>query len=139
MIGSELLAFLKTSSSLLALLGTNGTSAFPSIVANVEEPGLTYPQIVFEFKDLQSTECFDGSGPPYTVTLELMVIAKTYTAADAIAKTLQALLDGYSGTWTDITVQACYLEDITEDQIIEPESTAIRQYLKELVFTVAYH
>jgi len=101
-------------------------------------PKITLPAIAYQ--QISSIHEQKLSGPAdFAVTrFQITCIAKTYEEVVELATAVRLALDGYSGTWDDMTVEACTIESEYEIPVFEPENSTTRQYGRGLDFMITF-
>lgn len=104
-IEEGILAYLKTRTSLTALVGTSPTRIYPDTFPRGIT--VTWPAIVYEFVGEETTDTFRQPTTELTGdAIQFSVYAATRSAADAVARQLKAAFKNFSGTMGTVAVQA---------------------------------
>lgn len=131
-IGPAITQYLLGQSSVTDLIGNNIT---PKLAEREE----TYPQVIYELRDVERHGGFDGFHGLTTCNVVFTIVDKTYESIDNISDAMTAVLDYQSGVWDGVTVQGSFLTpDTTDDQYIDPESRETVYFLRSITFQVSY-
>jgi hypothetical protein len=139
MFGEGLHNFLKSNSSIQALIGTSSTrgdktpGVFP-MQASVKEP--TLPFLAYFEISGNNEQSFDGPNRLMVVRYRVAAWGSSYSSAKKLANTVKLALNGFRGTFSDGSVVE-HVADITENDVTDdmPEGTV---YGTHTDFELAY-
>ena len=92
------------------IIGTNIYSMFIPYGALSDR----LPAIVYEQDNNPRVKSHDGNSNLQYPTYTLTCWAATYAVADQLAELLKTELDGYKGTWGDLTIKAVWVENVED-------------------------
>lgn len=112
--------------SYLAAAGIAGGRIYPhKLPANAILPAVAYQT----FGNPQQTT-HQGPSSYHLTRIQLSIMAETYTSCITVCQQIRTLLDGASGTWAEIKVQSCLIEN--EIDGAEPLDTMLSRRIIEV-------
>jgi hypothetical protein len=128
--------FAKLSSLDLNLANPDGTQRiYPSYQTMIDKD---YPAIVYMLENYQPDTTLDGATGTATIDLKLTAIALDYDDAAALATTVANALDGTLGTWGTVTVQGCFVTEVSESSFVDTDMQSILYYVHDLTLQVCF-
>ena len=137
MIGTAIFAQLASLNASLSLGLTNPDGSLRIYPGYQHMADKAYPAICYDYENYTPDVAFDGAAGTAVFDLKIMCIGDTYNDADTLGQHIAQALDATKGTWGTVTVQGCFLEEITTDRFLDTDMESILYWITELTFHVA--
>ena len=140
MIGTSIFSMLSAlnTSVALGLANDNGTLRIYPNYVKMEDDKTVAQQLVFDQENYQADGSLDGNPQTASIDMKIMAIDPTYTEASNLARAIATALDQTRGTWGTTTVQACYVDEISESHFIDTDMSTILYYISEITCKVKF-
>ncbi len=126
-----------------AVTAAVGQNVFPALLLR----GAALPAIELELVSHETGKTLQGPSGSNVAHYTIHCFAATYGAAEALARTVYGLLNGFSGTFaggsggsaaTPATAETCWVEDVRDGIYASAPVDALRLFWKQLDVEIRY-
>ena len=131
MITDSLIAFLTANAPVKAIVG-------PNIWPDIASRTTALPCLVLQQTSLVHGKTLSGDSGSDVANYTIHCYAALYSAAELLARTVDAALNGFSGTMGSVTAQECWTIDARDGIYVAQEVGEQREYWKQLDLTIRF-